>query len=93
MSGNGVVRRAVEVVNARGLHARVAAKIAATAEEFDAEITFDCKGHAVSAQSIMGLLMLGAAPGTRLEISGTGAEAASAIETFAAMFAAGFEEE
>ena len=42
--GIGVVRREVEVVNERGLHARVAARIAAAAEGFDADIRFSCKG-------------------------------------------------
>ena len=42
---HGVVRRTVEVVNERGLHARVAARIAAAAETFDADIRFACKGR------------------------------------------------
>ena len=88
----GVVRRTVEVVNERGLHARVAARIAAAAESFDADIRFACKGHSVSALSIMGLLMLAATRGTRLEVSATGAEAKAAVEQIAAMFANGFEE-
>ena len=87
-----VVRREVAVVNERGLHARVAARIAAAAEGFDADIRFACKGHAVSALSIMGLLMLAATRGTRLEVAASGAEAAAAVETIAAMFANGFEE-
>ena len=89
---SGVVRREVEVVNERGLHARVAARIAAAAEGFDADIRFSCKGDAVSALSIMGLLMLAATRGTRLEVSATGAEAQAAVEAMAAMFANGFEE-
>ena len=88
----GVVRRAVEVVNERGLHARVAARIAAAAEAFDADIRFACKGAEVSALSIMGLLMLAATRGTKLEISATGAEAGAAVDAIAAMFANGFEE-
>ena len=88
----GVVRRAVEVVNERGLHARVAARIAAAAEGFDADIRFQCKGETVSALSIMGLLMLAATRGTRLEVIASGGDAAAAVEAMAAMFANGFEE-
>ncbi len=88
----GAARRTVEVVNARGLHARVAARIAAAAEGFDADIRFSCKGHAVSALSIMGLLMLAATRGTRLEVSATGAQAGAAVDAIAAMFGNGFEE-
>ena len=91
-AGPGVVRREVEVVNERGLHARVAARIAAAAETFDADIRFACRGEAVSALSIMGLLMLAATRGTRLEVAATGAGADAAVEAIAAMFANGFEE-
>ncbi len=87
-----VVSREVEVVNERGLHARVAARIAAAAEKFDADIRFACKGETVSALSIMGLLMLAATRGTRLDVSASGADAGAAVEAMAAMFASGFEE-
>ena len=86
------VRRGVEVANQRGLHARVAARIAATAEGFDADVRIVCKGQQVSALSIMGLLMLGAATGTRLEVVASGREAEAAVESLAALFLAGFEE-
>ncbi len=85
-------RRVVEVVNAKGLHARVAARIAATVEPFDADVRIAAKGQDVSALSIMGLLMLAASTGTRVELSATGAEAEAAIESLAALFADGFEE-
>ena len=91
-TGGEEFRRPVEVINARGLHARVAARIAATAEGFDAEVRVGCKGHDVSALSIMGLLMLAAATGARLDLMATGVEAEAAVEALAALFAAGFEE-
>ena len=78
-AGRGVARREVEVVNERGLHARVAARIAAAAERFDADIRFACKGETVSALSNMGLLMLAATRGTRLEVSASGSDAAAAV--------------
>ena len=91
-AGSEAFRRPVEVINARGLHARVAARIAATAERFDAEVRVGCKGHDVSALSIMGLLMLAASTGARLDLVATGAEAQAAVEALAALFAAGCEE-
>lgn len=91
-AGSGAARRVVEVVNAKGLHARVAARIAAEAEKFDAEIRIGGQGQDVSALSIMGLLMLAASTGARLEIAATGSEAALAVETLAKLFAVGFEE-
>ena len=88
----GLFRRVVEVINERGLHARVAARIATTAEEFDADVRIGCRGQHVSALSIMGLLMLAASSGTKLELTAYGAEAEAAIDSLAALFAAGFEE-
>ena len=90
--GGGPLRRAVEVINERGLHARVAARIATTVEEFDADVRIGCRGQDVSALSIMGLLMLAASTGTRLELTASGAEAEAAIDSLATLFAAGFEE-
>jgi len=56
----------VEIINARGLHARAAAKVVKVAEGFDAEITLSHDGQTVSATSIMDLLLLAAAPGSRV---------------------------
>ena len=53
-------RRTVEIVNARGLHARASAKFVKAAAQYDAEIKVTRDGQTVDAQSIMGLMMLGA---------------------------------
>ena len=84
-SGGAPVRRTVEVINQRGLHARVAARIAATAEDYDADIRISAKGQEVSADSIMGLLMLAASIGTKVELNATGAQAERAIDALAAV--------
>ena len=92
-SGDGVVRRRVSIVNARGLHARAAAKFVKLAEGFDAEIVVVKDGIEVPGTSIMGLLMLAAAPGAEIELRARGAEAKTAITRLAALVAAGFDEE
>ncbi len=60
------------ICNRRGLHARAAAKFVSTAERFAAVVDVEAHGQTVSAQSIMGLMMLGAGMGTTLELRGTG---------------------
>ena len=85
--------RRVEIVNERGLHARAAAKFAKTAGAFKSRITVTKGEYTVSALSIMGLMMLAAAPGSTLELEATGADAHAAIEALAALVADGFEEE
>jgi len=81
------------IVNQRGLHARAAARLAALAEGFDADITVEGNGLSVSALSIMDLLLLAAAPGTALEFSGTGENAEDAISALVALVEAGFDED
>ena len=81
------------VRNRRGLHARAAAKFVTTAERFTAEIEVEAYGQTVSAQSIMGLMMLGAGTGTGLEMRATGADAKDALAALAALVDAGFHEQ
>lgn len=85
--------RSVEIVNKRGLHARASAKFVKLAAEFDAEVTVARDGQSVDARSIMGLMMLGAGPGSVLELSAEGKEAEAALEALAALVKAGFDED
>ena len=87
------IRRRVEIVNERGLHARAAAKFAKTAGAFKAKVTVTKGEYTVSALSIMGLMMLAAAPGSALELAATGPDARAAIEALAALVANRFEED
>ena len=81
------------VRNRRGLHARAAAKFVSTAERFTAAVEVEAYGQAVSAQSIMGLMMLGAGTGTVLEMKATGADAKDALAALTALVDAGFHEQ
>ncbi len=67
------------ICNRRGLHARAAAKFVTTAERFAAESRWRRIGQSVSAQSIMGLMMLGAGKGRPIELRATGGDAAEAL--------------
>jgi len=70
------LQRVLKIANQRGLHARAAAKLAQVASNFESEINVSRAGQTVSARSIMGLMMLGAAIGydVVLEVSGSDAE-------------------
>ncbi len=87
------VVRAVTIVNRRGLHARAAAKFVKLAGEFETELTVAKDGIEVSGHSIMGLMMLAAAPGTTIEVRGRGGQAKEAVEAIAALVASGFDED
>ena len=86
-------RRTVEICNQKGLHARAAARFVKTAAQFDAEIMVRKNGTAVSGRSIMGLMMLAAASGAVVEITATGRDAATAVDTLARLIEWKFDED
>jgi phosphocarrier protein HPr len=88
----GELIRIVAIVNAKGLHARAAAKFARVAAQFKAEVTVKRADMAVSARSIMGLMMLAAAKGTDIALHATGEDAAAALDALATLVAQGFGE-
>ncbi len=87
------VRRRVTIVNSRGLHARAAAKFAKTAGSFEAEILVTRGEQEVSGLSIMGLMMLAAAPGSDIELTATGSDATAAVDALAALITDKFQED
>jgi phosphocarrier protein HPr len=89
----GVVCRIATICNQRGLHARAAARFVKTAALFDAEVRVRKNGTEVSGRSIMGLMMLAAAPGTIVELAATGAQAEAAVTALAALIECKFDED
>jgi len=87
------LRRTVEIINERGLHARASAKFVKAAAQYQARVTVSRDGQTVDAQSIMGLMMLGAGPGSILEIEARGADAEAALDTLVQLIEARFDEE
>ena len=88
-----VAKTRVTIVNQRGLHARAAAKFVKLAETFDAQVTVTKNGIAVSGSSIMGLMMLAAAPGCELELRASGPGAKRAIAALADLIMNKFDED
>ena len=87
------LRRTVSICNERGLHARASARFVKTAAAFDAQVTVSREGQTVDAQSIMGLMMLAAGPGSTVEIAASGPQASEALEGLCRLVAERFEEE
>jgi phosphocarrier protein HPr len=69
----------VPITNRRGLHARASARFVTLASSFDAVVTVTKDGSSVTGTSIMGLMMLAAAPGDSVEVAATGAQADEAL--------------
>ena len=81
-----------EIVNKLGLHARAAAMLVETASRFEAEVTVTKDGQAVNAKSIMELLLLAAACGSRIDVTAVGADAAAAVTAIGELIADRFGE-
>jgi phosphocarrier protein HPr len=88
-----ILKRHLLISNKRGLHARAAAKLVTTAEQFGAAVEVAKDGQAVSARSIMGLMMLGAGQGSKVTVTAEGWDAKEALDAVSALIEAGFHEE
>ena len=91
--GGATVSKAVDVCNARGLHARASAKFVKLAAQYDADVRVSKDGQTVDAQSIMGLMMLAAGPGCAIEIEADGPEAAQAVDALVELVSGRFDED
>ena len=89
----GAIRRVLEIVNKKGLHARASAKFVQTVEKFDAEVTVTRGSETVGGTSIMGLMMLSAATGSEITVEAHGKQAAEVMDALVKLVAAGFGEE
>ncbi|HEX9445736.1 MAG TPA: HPr family phosphocarrier protein [Candidatus Binatia bacterium] len=69
----------LEIKNKLGLHARAAALLVQTINKFDAEVTISKDGQTVDGRSIMGVLMLAATHGSRIEVAAKGNQAEEAL--------------
>jgi len=87
------IKRAVTVVNRRGLHARAAARFVKLAAQFRADITVERNGTEVSGISIMGLMMLAAGPGSEIVIRARGMQAEEAVDALERLIQGKFDEE
>ncbi|XXF77266.1 HPr family phosphocarrier protein [Myxococcaceae bacterium GXIMD 01537] len=72
-----------EIINALGLHARAAAQMVKVANRYKSDITIEAHGQQANAKSIMGVLMLAAAQGTRVKLSCKGEDAEACLQELA----------
>jgi phosphocarrier protein len=91
----GDARETVEIVNAKGLHARASAKfvntVANLADGLSVMVSKD--GNEAAGGSILGLMMLGAAKGDHIEIAVSGEGAEPALAKLVGLVVDGFGED
>jgi phosphocarrier protein len=80
-SNDDAQRVTAEVVidNRNGLHARPAAMFVKISSRYRAEVWVEKDGERVNGKSIMGLMMLAAGKGSRLEVIAEGVDAEKAV--------------
>jgi phosphocarrier protein HPr len=72
-------QREVEIINKLGLHARASAKLTQLAGSYQCEVWLTRNGRRVNAKSIMGVMMLAAAKGSKVEIETSGEDEEAAM--------------
>lgn len=92
MSGGTDASAEVTICNQRGLHARASAKFVKLAQTFDAQIRVSKDGTEVWGSSIMGLLLLVAAPGEAIRITASGDQAPEAVSALVQLVRDRFDE-
>ena len=85
-------KEAVEIVNQLGLHARASAKLTQLAAQFKSEVWLARNGRRVNGKSIMGVMMLAAGIGSKVEIEVNGADEMDALAALKKLIADKFGE-
>ncbi len=86
------LEQAFTIVNTLGLHARPASQLVQVANRHQCEVQLVKDGTSVNAKSIMGVLTLAAARGSKLTVVCDGADAEAALAAFGKLIEAGFGE-
>ena len=87
------VKRTIQIVNVKGLHARASRKLAELALSYEStRIVVRREDEEADARSLMDLMMLGAGLGQDIEIEARGPQAEQALDAVEALVAAKFHE-
>jgi len=88
-----MLSRKFTIVNRLGLHARAAAQLVQTANQFSAEVPLLKEDVEVNGKSIMGILLLAAPKGTEISVAIDGPDEEQAMTVLADLIEDGFGED
>lgn len=80
MNGSNTIKKTLIVKNKLGLHARPAALFVQIANKYESDISVKKGKQLVNGKSIMGIMMLAAARGSKIHIEARGNDALEALE-------------
>jgi len=83
----------IAIVNRLGLHARPAALFVKVASRYRSDVWVKKENEEVNGKSIMGLMMLAAGQGSKLQVRCEGPDAARALEEIEQLIKARFNED
>ncbi|HLH53682.1 MAG TPA: HPr family phosphocarrier protein [Verrucomicrobiae bacterium] len=85
------IRRSFVVNLEQGLHARPCALLVKTLQAYSSDVLVECNGETASGKSILGLLTLGAGPGSVMTFTIEGEDALEAMAQVERLFSSRFE--
>jgi phosphocarrier protein len=88
-----MIEQEVKVKNRAGIHARPASLIVAAINRMKSQVIFEVDSQQIDAKSILGVITLGAAYGTKIKIIANGEDEKEAVATIVHLFETKFEEE
>ncbi len=88
-----MLTREVTIPNKLGLHARAAARLVGTASRHKADVYLEKGDTRVNGKSIMGVMMLAAAQGSRITVITDGRDEEEALDALCRLIEGGFGEE
>ncbi len=87
-----MITSTIVIANKLGLHARASAKLTKLVSGFKSEVHMERNGRRVNAKSIMGVMMLAAGLGARIEIEVEGPDENEALAALTQLIADKFGE-
>lgn len=87
-----MLQQEAEIINKLGLHARASAKLTQIAGNYASSVWLSRNGRRVNAKSIMGVMMLAAAKGSKIVIETDGPDESDAMQALRTLIADRFGE-
>lgn len=87
-----MVEKRLTIINKLGLHARAAAKLVTTANQFDSDIRIARDDREIDGKSIMSVMMLAASKGTEIELRIKGQDEHNALSALESLINNRFDE-
>lgn len=93
LTPNVKLSKELTIMNRLGLHARPSAMFVKTCSRFKCDVWVEKDGEQINGKSIMGLMMLAAGQGSKLQVTCEGVDAQKALQEIEAVIQRKFDED